>query len=122
MTETATDADKLWSCQLAPNPDFLSEAEFIKPDGTHREVKVVISKITREQLQRAGSSEKVLRTVLALEGKTKRFVLGAKINIAAIESQHGKRVRDWIGKQIVLGYDPSVRFGKKIVGGIRVRS
>ena len=29
--------------------------------------------------------------------------------------------RDWVGKQVVLYHDPSISFGGKLVGGIRVR-
>lgn len=34
---------------------------------------------------------------------------------------HSKYIEDWLGKQIALYGDPSVKFGREVVGGVRVK-
>lgn len=115
------DIEGLHVCQLAPPEDYLSQAEFIRPDGTHREHTLTIAGVTRVELPIAGTSNVQVRRVLHFEGKKKGLVLGTKRNRMALEDAHGPWVKDWIGKSVTLYYDPAVKFGRKVTGGIRVR-
>lgn len=108
------------ACQLMPSPDFLSEAEFVGEDGKYREFDLAIAAVTREELQLPGRSGLIPKIVVAFEGAKKRLVLN-KTNASAIKSQHGGEVANWLGKKITLFYNPGVRMGREVVGGVRVR-
>lgn len=107
--------------QLHPNPDFLGEADFIdKATGELREFVLVIKGIAQEELQLPGRSAKEQKIVLAFEKAKKRLVLN-KTNAAAIKTHWGKWTKEWRGKSVTLYFDPTVKFGRETVGGVRIR-
>ena len=57
------DASQLLACQLKPNPDYLSEADFIKPDGKYRDHKVVITAVTIEEIVNLSESDCLLKLI-----------------------------------------------------------
>lgn len=107
--------------QLFLNDDYLGEGDFIGEDGKYREFELVVKQVTLEELQLPGKSKKEQKVVLAFEKAKKRLVLN-KTNSAAIKSHHGKQVADWYGKSVTVFYNPNVRFGKDIVGGVRIKA
>jgi len=120
MTKQIDLTDKQVS-QLYLNDDFLGEGDFVGADGQYREFTLVISAVTMDELQLPGRSEHQSKVVLAFDGAKKRLVLN-KTNSAAIKSHHGKHVKDWIGKSVTVFYNPAVKFGRKTVGGVRIKA
>ena len=43
-------------------------------------------------------------------------------NIQLIGAIHGPETDNWAGKKIVLYHDPTISFGGKLIGGLRVRA
>lgn len=112
-------SDKV-AAQLYLNESFLAEGDFIGPNGEYREYTLKISAVTMDDLQLPGRSDKASKVVLAFEGRKKRLVAN-KTNVVAIKSHYGKHVKDWIGKTVTVFYNPSVKFGRATVGGVRIR-
>lgn len=113
-------SDKV-AAQLYLNEDFLAEGDFIGTDNKYREYELTISAVTMDELQLPGRSEKKSKVVLAFEGRKKRLVCN-KTNVVAIKSHYGKHVKDWIGKSVTVFYNPSVKFGRETVGGVRIKA
>ena len=60
--------------------------------------------------------------VAYFDGEDKGLVLN-KVNLErAARALGSDDTDDWIGKPIVVFYDPNVEFGGKLVGGIRLRA
>ena len=113
--------DDLFACQLNPSPDYLSEHEFIKEDGTHREITVTISGVTREEIPIPGTSKTSKVPCLNFEGKAKRLPFGTKAKRLAVIAMHGKKIADWKGKSVTLYWDASVKYKGAKTGGIRIK-
>jgi hypothetical protein len=58
---------------------------------------------------------------LKFKGKAKQLVLRATANRRALVKMFGSDTKQWRGKVIHLYFDPNVMFGRKAVGGIRIR-
>jgi len=58
---------------------------------------------------------------LKFEGKAKQLVLRTSCNRRALVKMFGSDTKAWRGKVVKLYHDPSVKFGGKQVGGIRIR-
>lgn len=120
MTKSIDLSDKV-AAQLYLNDDFLAEGDFIGKDGSYREFTLTISAVTMDELQLPGRSSKVAKVVLAFAEAKKRLVCN-KTNVGAIKSHYGKHVKDWSGKKVTVKYDPTVKFGRETVGGVRIKA
>lgn len=67
-----------------------------------------------------GRSEKDV-PALKFKGKAKQLVLKASVNRRALVRMFGSDTKNWRGKTIHLYHDPAVRFGAKVVGGLRIK-
>lgn len=67
-----------------------------------------------------GEGNKETKPVIFFRGDVKPMILN-NTNWLIIEESHGADTDDWIGKQIEMYFDPSVMYGGKKVGGVRVR-
>jgi len=105
--------------QIALSADYLGEADFVHGDG-YREFTLTIAGISQEEVQLPGRTEKEYKVVISFQGAKKRLIIN-KTNAARIKSHHGPWTKNWPGKQVTLYFDPSVRFGKQVVGGVRVK-
>lgn len=91
-----------------------------KEDLQGREVAVVIERISLEEIKTDDGKEKKL--VAHFAGKEKGLVLN-RTTCEAIEAITGSDDTDqWAGATVVLYEDPTVKFGPKTVGGIRVKA
>lgn len=93
---------------------FIDESDLPEPKT------VTIESVAVEDLQLPGASTKERRVVVSFVGAKKRMVLN-KTNAKRIAKMHGKKTEDWTGKEVVLWFDPSVKFGRETVGGVRVK-
>ena len=106
--------------------DYLGQWDL--PKG--RDVTVKISGVFRynpekrqKKLNRetgAYEDEKNKRIKITFEGKKKSWLAGP-VSQKAIAGMFGPNVERWIGQTIALYVDPSVKMGRDVVGGIRVR-
>lgn len=64
--------------------------------------------------------EKKKKLVISFLGFDKDFVCNMT-NANTIAGMHGEETDLWIGKVLTLYFDPTVAFGGKLVGGIRVQ-
>jgi hypothetical protein len=56
-----------------------------------------------------------------LKGKAKQLVLRTTCNRRALVHMFGADTKNWRGKTITIYHDPDVKFGGKLVGGIRIK-
>lgn len=78
--------------------------------------------IVRKKKMPDGSykDEQSKRIDIGFRGKKKHWLAGP-VSHAAISAMYGNYIEDWVGKRITIYVDPSVKMGKRTVGGIRVR-
>ena len=60
----------------------------------------------------------VKKGVLHFEENIKPWIV-SKDKLKPIKNKYGVDADKWIGKKITLYFDPSIRFGKEITGGVR---
>lgn len=99
----------------------LKQSKFLTRSDVGKGVLVTIKEIYQESVNKEGAPEE-LKWVVAFAEVEKPLVLNstnAQI-IAQITKQED--TDSWPGHKVVLYDDPSVSFGGKLVGGIRVRA
>jgi hypothetical protein len=67
-----------------------------------------------------GRKEKNVPT-LKFKDRQKQLVLRTSANRKVLVRMHGSNTKAWLGKLIHLYFDPTVKFGGKEVGGIRIK-
>lgn len=90
------------------------------PEFRGKEVTLTIKSVSVDDLPLAGTSQKERKPVVRFIETEKKLCL-AKTNARQIAELLGPLTAEWVGKRITLYPDPSVKFGRKTVGGIRVR-
>ena len=103
------------------NVNELKKSNFLKKEDVGRGALVTISDVRQENIAKEGAPEE-MKWCLYLKEFEKPMVLNstngqliAKIT-GSDESDH------WAGVKVVLYDDPSITFGGKLTGGIRVRA
>ncbi len=99
--------------------DFAAfQSSFLSKEDLQSPRIMTIENVTENELQGDGGKE--MKPVAHFRGVDKGLVLN-NINWDTIQDAYGEESDDWTGKQIELYFDPSIMFGSKRVGGIRVR-
>ena len=99
------------------NPNYMGDYSF-KP-GEDRIL--TISKVTQEMVTGDGGKKDECTIIYWMEKE--KPMIANKTNCRTIEKLSGSPyIEKWAGLRIQLWYDPSVKFGKDTVGGIRVRN
>ncbi len=99
--------------------DFAAfQSSFLSKEDLQSPRVMTIENVTENELQGDGGKE--MKPVAHFRGVEKGLVLN-NINWDMIQDAYGEDSDDWHGKQIELYFDPSIMFGAKRVGGIRVR-
>jgi len=96
--------------------EYLDSAA-VPPQG----VEVTIAKIKKEKITNPVGVESEKFVLYFEEIKEYGLVLGAKINRKMLMAKLGSDSSKWAGKKIIIYCDPNVRFGRKVVGGIRIK-
>jgi hypothetical protein len=95
-------------------------SKFLKKEDVGPGVLVTIDHIEQANVAMAGEPED-LKYVLIFEEDLKPMVLNT-VNARLIALHLGsEETDDWHGQQITLYSDPSIMYGGKMIGGIRVR-
>ena len=110
MSESKTPWKKL------QNKEFLGECDFLPG----QEITVTIASITTSEVIGDGG-KKSTKPIIRFAEPVKPLIANT-VNFKRITKLFGsKYIEDWIGKQIILYGDPSVKFGSETVGGVRVK-
>lgn len=83
---------------------------------------VVISQVGFEDVKDTDSGRTEKKLVMHFSGKDKALILN-RTNCEALEAITGTDdFAGWVGHSVVLFTDPTVKFGGKTVGGLRIRA
>ena len=111
MSETKTPWKKL------QNKDYLGECDFLPGE----EKVVTIAAITTNEITGTGG-EVSNKPIMKFSEPVKPLIVNTT-NFKTMQKLFQSRyVEDWLGKQVILYGDPSVKFGREVVGGVRVKS
>lgn len=106
-----------WRSVLDSN--YLGGHDLDNGKGGHDRVTVTIKEAKREEVTGEGGRKEYL-IVIRFKEKIKPFISN-KTNNKVIEKLAGSRyMEDWAGTRIEIYFDPSVKFGREVVGGLRV--
>ncbi len=104
-----------------PDIDQMSESRFLKRSDVGSGKLLTISGCEKQNVAKKDEKPE-FKWTLAFEEADKPLVLN-KINSELIAQISGERNSDnWGGVKVVLYDDPTISFGGKLVGGIRVRA
>lgn len=93
-------------------------SNWLKKEDLPSPVSATIRGVTQEQIKGERGNE--LKPILHFHGSLKPLILN-RGNWNTIASMYGDDSTGWPGKVIELYSDPSIMFGSKAVGGIRIR-
>lgn len=96
---------------------------FLKQEDLQgKAAKVVIESVAQEDVKDTDSGKDEHKLVMRFVGKDKAFILN-RTNCESLEAICGTDDYErWRGHTVVLFVDPTVKFGGKTVGGLRVRA
>lgn len=93
-------------------------SNYLGKDDLPAPITTTILKVTQEELK--SDEGKELKTVLYFAGIEKAFICN-KTNAFCLVDAYGDDSDFWAGKPVEIYVDPSVSFGGKRVGGLRLR-
>lgn len=103
-----------------PKTSEMRESKFLKKEDVGRGMLLTITGCLKKNVAKEGSDPE-LKWCLTFSEEDKPLVLNST-NIQLIEQITGSDDTDyWVGKRIVAYTDPTVSYGGKVIGGIRVR-
>lgn len=98
------------------NPNYLGGYSI--PEG--QDIIVTIDFVRREEVVGAGG-KKEFEVVAHLKDGVLPFILN-KTNMKTIQKLYkSPYIEDWSGRAIQIYFDPTIKFGRETVGGLRVR-
>lgn len=102
------------------NISHLKKSKFITKNDVETPKLLTVRGLQEENVAMAEQAEE-MKWCLFFEEEDKPMVLNP-VNVELIGQFLGQETDDWIGKKIVLYFDPSIMFKGKLTGGIRVRA
>lgn len=92
--------------------------EYVKAHGPQRGI-ITGSKV-KEFKDNTGKAE--LRPAITIDlGESEKDLVLNKTNLKLLASAYGDSSDDWNGKPIVVFHDPSVSYGGRLVGGLKIK-
>jgi hypothetical protein len=106
-----------------PNVSEIKKSNFLKKEDCGTGILVTIAKVTQENVAKEGADEEMRWCLHFVEPQvSKPMVLNStNAQLIAQITKHDN-TDDWTGFKVVLYSDPSITYGGKLVGGIRVRA
>lgn len=104
-----------------PNINEIRQSNFLKRADVGQGTLVTITGCAQYNVAKEGAPEE-LKYCLEFKEFEKPMVLNSTNAQLCAQALGSDETDGWMGKQIVLFDDPSVSFGGKLVGGIRVRA
>lgn len=109
--------EKLTHWKKLINHNFINEGDL---DGGN--IIATIKSVALESVTSPTGKTDDMHILRFAESHIKPMILSAKQNFKNIESATGTpHVEKWTGKQIEIYYDPKVKFGSQVVGGVRIK-
>ncbi len=102
------------------NINELTTSKYLKKEDVSPPLIVTISGITQENLAKDGEAPE-MKYILQFSENLKPMVLNLTNGKLIAIVTKSEETDDWIGKKITLWNDPTVSFGDKMTGGIRVQ-
>lgn len=99
----------------------LKESKFLKKEEVDPAMLVTISEVTQENIAKEGAPQE-LKWCVHFNELEKPMVLNSTNGQLIAMITGSEDSEGWTGAQVVLYHDPSVTFGGKLVGGIRIRA
>lgn len=99
----------------------LKESKYLKKEDCGQGILVTIKGLSQENMAMEGDPQE-LKWVLHFMENIKPMALNSTNAQLIAQVAQSEETDDWPGKKIVLYSDPSISFGGKLVGGIRVRA
>lgn len=99
----------------------LKQSKFLTRGDVGSGILVTIREVHQENVAKEGAPEE-LRWCISFEEADKPMVLNSTNGQLIAQITKSDDTDNWAGQKIVLYDDPSVSFGGKLVGGIRVRA
>jgi len=99
----------------------LKESKFLKRADVGEGVLVTIRNLTQENVGKEGQDED-MKWAMHFTELEKPLILNSTNAQIIAQILKSEETDDWTGRQVVLYDDPSVSYGGKLVGGIRVRA
>jgi len=103
-----------------PTVDQLYPSKFLTKDDVGPGQKYTITSIGQENVGK-DDDDPSFKPALHFQEIKKPFIMN-KTNATIISSVYGSDTDGWIGKEIVVYFDPTIQFAGKITGGLRVRA
>jgi hypothetical protein len=103
------------------NVSELKKSNFLKKDDVGAGALVTIAAVTEENIAKEGAPTE-MKWCLHVEEFDKPMVLNSTNGQLIAQITKSEESDNWIGQKIVLYSDPSITYGGKLVGGIRVRA
>lgn len=104
-----------------PHINEMKSSKFIKKEDVGDGALVTIKEVLQMNVAQEGAEED-LKWCIVFNESEKPMVLNSTNSHLIAKIANAEHTDGWTGKQIVLYNDPSVSFGGKITGGIRVRA
>ena len=101
--------------KLLTNPNYLGA--YSLPDG--KDIIVVIDYVQREEVV-GSNGKKEYEVVAHLKNGVLPFILN-KTNMKTLQKLYSPYIEDWRGRAIQVYFDPTIKFGREITGGLRIR-
>ena len=99
----------------------LKESKFLTRADVGKGILVTIKEIFQENVAKTGAPEE-MKWCISFNEQEKPMVLNSTNGQIIAQITKSEETDNWIGHKVVLFDDPSVSFGGKLVGGIRVRA
>lgn len=104
-----------WLGLAKPDTDFFGGQDL---PNLQSEITVTIKSYSIENIRTASGTQK--KGVLHFSENVKPLIVN-KSKLKPLVNKYGFETDTWIGKRVTLYFDPTVKFGRDITGGIRVR-
>lgn len=99
----------------------LKQSKFLTRADVGKGILVTIREVHQENVAKEGAPEE-LRWCITFDEADKPMVLNSTNGQLIAQITKSEDTDQWTGHKVVLYDDPSVSFGGKLVGGIRVRA
>lgn len=104
-----------------PNIDTMKDSKFLKKEDCGEGILVTMGEVKQENVAPEDKPAE-MKWCLYIQESEKPLTLNTTNMQLIAQIVGSKETDDWFGKKIVLYHDPSISFGGKLVGGIRVRA
>lgn len=102
------------------NINQLKESKFLKKEDIGKGILVTIRSVSQENVAKEGA-EPEMKWCIHFNEHEKPMVLNSTNGQLIAAITHAEETDHWSGHRIVLYVDPTISFGGKIIGDIRVR-